>query len=252
MSERNAIQDPQPHNGSTSATAAIPSLDQSLEPPGYSTPDGGYGWIIVASVFTINAFTWGVLASYGVYLTFYLSQSIFPGAIPLDFAYIGGLNFGISMLVASSVTYLVGLWGTHIPMLFGVVFQTSEFVSASFAREIWQLYLAQGILVGIGVGFLFIPSVAVTSQWFDNKRSLANSINSAGSGVGGIIISLATTPMINHISLSGSLRIIGIVSGTMNILATYLIRNRNKVIRPPMDPFDIRLLRRLPVALLLS
>lgn len=25
-------------------------------------PDGGYGWVCVASVFIFNAFTWGVLA----------------------------------------------------------------------------------------------------------------------------------------------------------------------------------------------
>jgi nitrate/nitrite transporter NarK len=93
--------------------------------------------------------------------------------------------------------------------------------------------------------------VGITSQWFDKKRSLANSINSAGSGVGGILISLATIPMINNISLAWSLRIIGILSGAMNVLAICLIRNRNKIVRPPMHPFDLHLFRQLPVFLLL-
>ncbi|KAF2799843.1 MFS transporter, MCP family, solute carrier family 16, member 6 [Melanomma pulvis-pyrius CBS 109.77] len=235
--------------------AEIPSpttTPRSNEPVDHAIPDGGYGWVIVFSVFTINAFTWGVLASYGVYLAHYLSHSIFPGATSLDFAYIGGLNFGVSMLAASPVTYLIRHAGTHLPMALGVVVQTSGFVAASFATSIWHLYLTQGILVGLGVGLLFIPSVSVTSQWFDKKRALANSINSAGSGVGGIIISLATTPMINKLSLAWSLRIIGIVSATMNILAICLIRNRNKVIRPPMHPFNINLFLQLPVFLLLS
>lgn len=38
----------------------------------------------------------------------------------------------------------------------------------------------------------------------------------------------------------------------MNIIATSLLRNRNHIIRPPMHPFDVRLLRRLPVVLLLG
>lgn len=240
---------PPPSIGEIPLTTTTPP---SNEPVDHAIPDGGYGWVIVFSVFTINAFTWGVLASYGVYLAYYLSHSIFPGATSLDFAYIGGLNFGVSMLAASPVTYLIRHTGTHLPMALGVVIQTSGFIAASFATSIWHLYLTQGILVGLGVGLLFIPSVSVTSQWFDKKRALANSINSAGSGVGGIIISLATTPMINNLSLAWSLQIIGIVSATMNILATCLIRNRNKVIRPPMHPFNIHLFRQLPVFLLLS
>jgi hypothetical protein len=58
--------------------------------------------------------------------------------------------------------------------------------------------------------------------------------------------------MIDNISLGWSLRIIGIIAGVMNIIATILIRNRNHVVRPPMHPFDVKLLRRLPVMLLLS
>ncbi|PSN71386.1 major facilitator superfamily protein [Corynespora cassiicola Philippines] len=215
-------------------------------------PDGGYGWVIVASVCTINAFTWGILSSYGVYLAYYLANSTFPSATPLDYAYIGGITFGISMLVASPVTYLVRLYGIHVPMLVGVVLQTGGFIAASFAKSIWHLYLTQGVCVGIGVGFLFIPSVSITSQWFDKKRSLANSINSAGSGLGGVIIAFATQPMIDNISLAWSLRIIGIISGTVNALATLLLRTRNHIVQPPMHPFSLPLLRRPPVFLLLS
>ncbi|KAF2109823.1 major facilitator superfamily protein [Lophiotrema nucula] len=226
----------------------IPVLHASND----AIPDGGYGWIIVGCVFTINGFTWGVVASYGVYLAYYLSNDVFKGATSLDYAYIGGLNFGVSMLVASPVTYLVRIFGMHAVMVAGVVLQTGGFVAASFATKIWQLYLTQGILVGLGVGLLFIPSVAVTSQWFDKKRSLANSVNSAGSGVGGMIVSFATMPLIRNISLAWSLRIIGILSGSMNLLATCFIRSRNKVVQPAMHPFDVKLLRRLPVVLLLG
>ncbi|KAF1949545.1 hypothetical protein CC80DRAFT_540233, partial [Byssothecium circinans] len=190
------------------------ALPEVVPNPDHQIPDGRN------AVFTINAFTWGVLASYGIYLAYYLPSNHFPSATSLDFAFIGGLNFSIAMIVATPVTYIVRTIGTHPLMFFVVVLQTSGFVAASFATKIWHLYLSQGVCESMGVGFLFIPSAAVTSQWFDRKRGLANSINSAGSGFGGIIISFATEPMIDHLSLAWSLRIIGILSGTVNIIAS--------------------------------
>ena len=134
-----------------------PDLPAHEHHEGDGPPDGGYGWVCVGCVFTINAFTWGVIASYGVYLAHYLANDVFSGATALDYAYIGGLNFGLSMIVASPVTYLARIWGMHIPMFLGVVMMTGGYIAASFATSIWHLYLTQGALVGLGVGFIFIP-----------------------------------------------------------------------------------------------
>ncbi|KAI9710053.1 MAG: hypothetical protein M1812_007517 [Candelaria pacifica] len=215
-------------------------------------PDGGYGWVCVASCFIVNCFTWGVSASYGVYLAHYLSANVFPNATPLDFALIGGFNFSMAMLVAPLVTITARLYGTQVPMLIGVTLLTAGFISASFATQIWQLYLSQGVLVGIGGGFTYIPSIAVVSQWFQEKRSLANGITAAGSGVGGLIFSFVTQAMIDKISLAWSFRITGIVVCTSNLIATVLIRNRNETIKPAQRAFDTKLLHRYDVILLLT
>jgi MFS family permease len=177
---------------------------------------------------------------------------VFPGATPLDYAFIGSFNFSMAMLVAPAVTVTARRYGTQAPMLLGIVFQTTGFISASFASEIWHLYLSQGLLVGLGQGFVYIPSIAILSQWFTTKRSLANGISGAGSGVGGIIFSFAASALISHISLAWSLRITAIITASMNLLATLLIRNRNEVIRPPQLGLDRQLLRRYDVLLLLS
>ena len=155
------------------------------------------------------------------------------------------------MLVAPAVTVTARRYGTQAPMLLGVLFQTTGFISASFAREIWQLYLSQGLLVGLGQGFVYIPSIAILSQWFTKKRSLANGISAAGSGIGGLIFSFAASALISSISLAWSLRITAVITASMNVAATLLIRNRNKVICPPQRGFDMLLLRRYDVLLLL-
>ena len=156
------------------------------------------------------------------------------------------------MLVAPVVTSLARRLGTQPPMIIGAALLATGYISASFARHIWQLYLSQGVLVGIGVGFVYIPTIAVLSQWFERKRSLASGIATAGSGIGGLIFSFAAQAMIENISLAWSLRITGITAGTMNVVAALMIRNRNKAIKPPQRGFDTKLLRRYDVFLLLS
>ena len=108
------------------------------------------------------------------------------------------------------------------------------------------------MLVGAGVGFVSIPCIAILPQWFDKRRSLAGGISSAGSGIGGLIFSFATQAMIENVSLAWSLRITGIVVGVMNLVAAVTIRNRNKAIKPPQRGFDMKLLRRYDVLLLLA
>ena len=127
-------------------------------------------------------------------------------------------------------------------MLIGVCLQTTRFIIASFATRIWHLYLTQGVLVGLGVGFTYIPSIAVLSQWFRRGCSLSNGISAAGSGIGGLLFSFMVRSAISNTSLAWSLRITGLISGFMNILATVAIRSRNHIIQPKQHPFDMDLL----------
>lgn len=48
----------------------------------------------------------------------------------------------------------------------------------------WQLLLAQGMMVGLGSGLLFLPSIAVLPQYFEKRRALATGIDSSGSAIG--------------------------------------------------------------------
>ena len=196
----------------------------------------------------------GHIQSYGVFLGYYLENNIYQTATPTDFAFIGGLNFSVAMLASPVVTLLVrrNPFGIHLPMLIGVCFQTTGFVTASIASQIWHLYLSQGFLVGLGVGFTYIPSIAILSQWFDQHRSVANGISAAGSGVGGLLFSLMVRSAISNISLAWALRITGIVSGLMNLVAIAAIRSRNNVIQPKQHPLDTALLRRYDVNLVLA
>jgi MFS family permease len=137
--------------------------------------------------------------SYGVYLAYYLSEDVFPGATPMDFALIGGFNFAFAMIVDPIITLIARKFNTRLSMLVGVTLLAVGCIPASFADHIWHLYLSQSVLIGLGVGFTYIPSIAIISQWFLKKRSLANGISAAGSGIGGSLFSFIMDIIIRNI-----------------------------------------------------
>lgn len=170
----------------------------------------------------------------------------------MDYAFIGGLQFALSLIFSPFITVAVRKWGTQVPMLIGIALQTAGFISASFASQIWHLYLSQGVLIGIGLNFIFVPCAPVLSQWFERKRSLATGISAAGAGVGGLLFSFGVQAMIEHISLPWTFRVTALICGVMNLVAVALIRNRNAVIKPPQIGFDTKLLVRYDVLLLMG
>ena len=64
---------------------------------------------------------------------------------------------------------------------FLIVFGT---VMLSLCSAYWQVILAQGVCVGIGMGFIFVPSVAVVTATFEKKRAIAVGIAASASSVG--------------------------------------------------------------------
>ena len=203
-------------------------------------------------LFSIGSYVNLLIQAYGIYLSHYLAESTFPEASTWDYAFIGGFNFSIAMLIAPIVTVLTRIFGVHKTMIVGIGFQFGGFIAASFANRIWQLHISQGILIGCGIGFLYIPSLPILSQWFVKRRSLANGISAAGSGVGGAVFAWGTEATIQRFDIGWALRITGIIACIANLTATTVIRDRNHVIQPSQLGVDTKLLKRYDVILLLS
>jgi hypothetical protein len=66
----------------------------------------------------------------------------------------------------------------------GMLLQFVGLILASFSTQYWQLLLSQGLCVGLGAGFLYLPSVVVVSQYFSSRIMLATGIVATGSSAG--------------------------------------------------------------------
>lgn len=182
--------------------------------------------------------------SYGVFLSYYLSHNVFPDATALSYAFTGGLSISCALLVAPLATYLIQILGTRFVLNVGVFFETLSLIGSSFATQKWHIFLSQGVCFGWGMGFLFVGSIGITSQWFLKRRSVAQGITAAGSGLGGLIYSLAVGAIIPRLGLSWAFRILGIIACIVNLVCANLLRDRNKLVGSRLTAFHLPLLRR--------
>lgn len=133
-----------------------------------------------------------------------------------------------------------------------MVLETAAFIGASFTTAIWHLVLSQGIAFGAGMGFLFTGSVGLVPQWFHEKRSLANSIGTSGSGFGGLTYSLAAHAMIENLGLPWAFRILAILAFVVNGACSFLARDRNKEVGAIHQAFHKELFKKVELYLYLA
>lgn len=238
-------------NSASSATLEAELSNTTITPRKNVSPEGGYGWVCVACCFFINGHTWGINSTYGVFLSYYLSHTYFPNTSALAYAFIGGLSMSMALLIAPLATRSIHTFGTHMTLYIGVFFETLALLSSSFAKKKWQIVLSQGVCFGWGMGFLFVGSVGIIPQWFAKRRSVANAISAAGSGLGGLMYSLVAQRCIDRLGLPWTFRILAVCVFVVNTTAATIIRDRNKAVGSKHVGFDFAMLKR-PEYLLLQ
>jgi MFS family permease len=100
----------------------------------------------------------------------------------------------------------------------------------SLCTQFWQVLLAQGFCVGIGMGALFVPSVAILSTYFTTNLAGATGIAASGSSLGGVLYPIILHRLIPQIGFPWAVRTIGFIA-----LATLLVPNTVMQVRvlPP-------------------
>ncbi|KAL2394203.1 hypothetical protein ABEF92_000247 [Exophiala dermatitidis] len=120
----------------------------------------------------------------------------------LGYAFIGSLSLTMTLLVSPIATVATQRYDIRKTMFVGVVLETASLLLASLATSIWHLFPTQGVLFGMGLGMMFIPTTAIDPQWFTKKRSLASGIAVFGAGLGGLVYSLVAEALIRNLSLT--------------------------------------------------
>ena len=185
-----------------------------------------------------------MLSSYGDFQTYY-ETSLLRTESASDISWIGSLQACL-LLVVGALTGPIYDAGYIRPLLYvGTILNVTGLMMTSICTNFWQLALAQGAMIGIGDGCLFLTSVAIVPQYFSTRKATATGVASMGSGIGGVIFPVIFRQLQPSIGFGWTTRVIAFV-----VLATstiYLVGMKPRVLpRTKRRLVNINALKELP------
>ncbi|RAK73774.1 MFS general substrate transporter [Aspergillus fijiensis CBS 313.89] len=188
--------------------------------------DGGLAaWLQVLGSWLIFANTWGLTSSYGVFEAHY-TTALLADYTPSAIAWIGSVQLFLMMAIGLPVGSIMDRGHLRLLVVAGSVLQVAGMLMVSLCTAYWQVFLAQGICVGIGSGLLVVPSVAVLPLYFSAKRMLATGIAATGSSLAGIIYSIMLRRLIVRIGFPWAVRVLALVMLAGSITCAAVMRLR--------------------------
>jgi OFA family oxalate/formate antiporter-like MFS transporter len=137
--------------------------------------------------------------------------------------------FALSFIVAGR---LQDKKGPKICAFLGTVLVSAGFFLSSMTTSLTFLYVAFGVVVGLGNGFGYATPIPVASKWFPDKRGLVVGIMVAGYGAASFFIGLFVPDMIKSIGWRPTFQILSGVFLVMGLVGTALMSNPPAGYRP--------------------
>ncbi|KAI1085463.1 MFS general substrate transporter [Whalleya microplaca] len=192
-------------------------------------PNGGFvAWLHVAGGFMLFFNTWGILNSFSVFQTYYESGELFQRSSS-DISWIGSIQAYMVLLggVFAGPIYDRGYLRTLLVVgSFAIVF---GHMMLSLCTQYWEVVLAQGLVVGLGSGCLFVPCVSILPTYFSSRLGLAVGLASSGSSIGGIIYPIVLYRLLGQIGFAWAVRVMGFLALATLLIPIAVMKMRFKV-----------------------
>ncbi|OQD89896.1 hypothetical protein PENANT_c002G00046 [Penicillium antarcticum] len=191
-------------------------------------PDGGFrAWLITAGTACIFFSTLGFANSFGIFEQYYLSHQLKDESAD-KVAWIGSLAAFLQFAAGALGGPLFDRYGAWKVIRPAAIMYLFAMMMTSLCKQYWQFMLAQGILLGTSMGLLQFPAMAAVIQHFDKNIAAALGAAVSGSSIGGVVIPIALSKMLNSTSLGfgWSVRIIGFVVTPLLAFSCLAVKSR--------------------------
>jgi MFS family permease len=157
---------------------------KSLNQPQEKKPRFFYGYIVVIAAFIIIMVSSGIYMVFGVFFTSFVDEFEWTRAAISGAYSLSSIVSGLLGIVMGGLTDRIG---PRIVVAFcGALFGVGHLLMSQL-NAIWQLYFFYGVVVGIGMGGLWVPLLSSVARWFVGRRSLMTGIVISGLTFGQMI-----------------------------------------------------------------
>ncbi|KAI7860943.1 major facilitator superfamily domain-containing protein [Circinella umbellata] len=161
----------------------------------------------------------------------YFDQNVFgekgrqiPNA-GLQLSFVGTLCVCLEHSMAPLSETVRSTRGAKTVLFVGGLLIFSGLTAASFATEIWHLYLSHSILCGTGMAFIYSTIQTVVPHYFPQNRGLAVGGITSGACFGSLVIPLVVTMLNNRLGIQWSYRALGCANFIIAILGCIIIQD---------------------------
>ena len=157
-----------------------------------STPGFFYGYIIVILGFLCLMVAAGSWDSFGVFVKPLANEFGWTRATVSASYSLSLVVFGVMGVITGGLT---DRFGPRLVLTFCGLFLGAGYMLMSQLGTLWQIFLFEGVLIGIGMSGFYAPILGIVARWFVKRRGLMTGVVLAGLGIG----QLAAPPIISRI-----------------------------------------------------
>jgi MFS family permease len=183
-----------------------------------------YGWIVVATTFFTMLVTAAAVGAPGVLLLplqreFGWSTAAISSALALRF-----LLFG---LIGPFAAAFINRYGVRTVTLSALCLIAAGLSLSLAMRQIWQLILLWGVVVGVGTGLTaLVLAATISSRWFDSRRGLIVGLLTASSATGQLLFLPLLASTAQRFGWRSALLIICALLATAAVVVALFLRDR--------------------------
>ncbi|XP_054455388.1 monocarboxylate transporter 7-like [Anoplopoma fimbria] len=169
-------------------------------------PDGGWGWVVAVAFFVVEAFTYGTIKIFGIFLQDLMEE-------------FGETNSRVSWIISICVfvmtfngplsAMMTNRFGFQVVVMIGGILVASGTIATSFTSSIHQMYITYGLIAGFGYCLTFLPTVTILSQYFTRRRSLVTAVASTGESLSMFALAPAFSALKDHIGWRHTMAVMG-------------------------------------------